>query len=64
MLRYRAATLLIRTHSPEVLNGLQTREELEDVAAAMIKDVTPDREEKIPQPAQAQADSEIREQLL
>ena len=31
MLRYRAATLLIRTHIPEVLNGMQTVEELEDV---------------------------------
>jgi len=40
MLRYRAATLLIRTHIPEVLNGLHTTEELEDVQAA-TKDITP-----------------------
>lgn len=40
MLFYRAATLLIRTHVPEVLNGLHTVEELEDVAA-LAKDVTP-----------------------
>lgn len=39
MLRYRAATLLIRTHAPEVMNGMQGVEELEDVRAA--KDVTP-----------------------
>lgn len=31
MLRYRAATLLIRTTCPEVLLGMHTREELEDV---------------------------------
>ena len=31
MLRYRAATLLIRTHAPEVLNGMHMVEEIEDV---------------------------------
>ena len=31
MLRYRAATLLIRTSCPEVLLGMQTADELEDV---------------------------------
>ncbi len=31
MLMYRAATLLIRTHIPEVLNGMHTTEELEDI---------------------------------
>lgn len=40
MLRYRAATLLIRTHAPEVLNGMHMVEEIEDVKAA-IRDVTP-----------------------
>lgn len=40
MLRYRAATLLIRTHAPEVMNGMHMIEELEDVSAAS-KDVTP-----------------------
>lgn len=40
MLRYRAATLLIRTHAPEVMNGMQGVEELEDIRAA-TKDVTP-----------------------
>lgn len=40
MLRYRAATLLIRTHAPEVMNGMQGIEELEDIRAA-TKDVTP-----------------------
>lgn len=34
MLRYRAATLLIRTHAPEVLNGMHMVEELEDVEVA------------------------------
>lgn len=34
MLRYRAATLLIRTHVPEVINGMHMVEEIEDVAAA------------------------------
>lgn len=34
MLSYRAAVLLIRTHIPEVLNGMQMVEELEDVFAA------------------------------
>ena len=31
MLHYRAATLLIRTHAPEVINGMHMTEELEDV---------------------------------
>jgi hypothetical protein len=34
MLRYRAASLLIRTHMPEVTLGMHTREEIEDVQAA------------------------------
>ena len=34
MLRYRAATLLIRTHAPEVINGMHMTEELEDVQSA------------------------------
>lgn len=34
MLRYRAATLLIRTHVPEVINGMHMVEEIEDVAAS------------------------------
>jgi hypothetical protein len=33
MLRYRAATLLIRTHAPEVMNGMHMVEELEDVTS-------------------------------
>ena len=40
MLRYRAATLLIRTHVPEVLNGMHMVEEIEDVVIS-TKDVTP-----------------------
>lgn len=42
MLRYRAATLLIRTHVPEVLNGMHMVEEIEDIAMA-TKDVTPNK---------------------
>lgn len=44
MLRYRAATLLIRTHIPEVLNGMHTVEEIRDVEASKqsnkLKDVS------------------------
>lgn len=46
MLRYRAATLLIRTHVPEVLNGMHMVEEIEDVAIA-TKDVTPSKSASI-----------------
>lgn len=42
MLRYRAATLLIRTHVPEVLNGMHMVEEIEDTVIA-TKDVTPNK---------------------
>ena len=42
MLRYRAATLLIRTTCPEVLLGLQTAEELEDVRYAKARVVEED----------------------
>lgn len=34
MLRYRSAILLIRTHIPQVLNGMHTVEELKDVEAS------------------------------
>jgi len=34
MLKYRAATFLIRTHFPEVLSGMQTVEEIKDVEAS------------------------------
>jgi hypothetical protein len=40
MLRYRAATLLIRTHAPEVLNGMHMVEEIEDTVI-VTRDVTP-----------------------
>ncbi len=39
MLRYRAATFLMRTHIPQVLNGMHMTEELQDVQTA--KDITP-----------------------
>jgi hypothetical protein len=41
MLIYRAATFLIRRYCPEVINGMHTVEELEDVKAADTKDITP-----------------------
>ncbi len=47
MLRYRSATLLIRLYAPEVMLGMQTIEEVEDVNAARgpenAKDITPPR---------------------
>ena len=46
MLRYRAATLLIRTHAPEVLNGMHMVEEIEDVVMS-TKDVTPNKSQSI-----------------
>lgn len=36
MFRYRSATYLIRAHFPEVLMGIPTRDEMEDVEAAVI----------------------------
>lgn len=42
MLRYRAATLLIRTHVPEVINGMHMVEEIEDITVA--KNVTQQKE--------------------
>ena len=47
MLRYRAATLLIRTHVPEVINGMHMVEEIEDVVASKKTDKP--REELISQ---------------
>lgn len=41
MLRYRAATFLIRLYCPEVMLGYQTVEEIEDISAARAKDITP-----------------------
>lgn len=46
MLKYRAATFLIRTHFPEVLSGMQTVEELRDVESAQ-RNVTPARVDSI-----------------
>jgi len=42
MLRYRSATLLIRTTCPEVLLGMQTADEVEDVRYAKATPVTVD----------------------
>jgi len=41
MLKYRSATLLIRTSCPEVLLGMQTAEEVEDVRYARSVEATP-----------------------
>lgn len=41
MLRWRSATMLIRLYCPEVMMGLPTEDELRDVAAATMRDVTP-----------------------
>lgn len=41
MLRYRSATLLVRLYCPEVMMGMPGADELEDVAAAQMRDVTP-----------------------
>ncbi len=40
MLRYRAAIFLIRLHTPSVLFGMQTAEELEDMKFAEARDVS------------------------
>jgi len=68
MLRYRAATLLIRTTCPEVLLGLQTAEELEDVHAARTIEATPvvdsiNRQllESAPSPSEGRATEEEEE---
>jgi hypothetical protein len=53
MLRYRAATLLIRTHAPEVLNGMHMVEEIEDTVSS-ARDVTP----------KTQAKQEIKDKAL
>ena len=44
MLKYRAAVFLIRSHYPEVLFGMYTKEELEDIS---IVNVTPEPEPKV-----------------
>lgn len=42
MFMYRSAVLLIRTHAPEVLNGMHTVDELEDIA--IVRNITPKSE--------------------
>lgn len=44
MLKYRAAIFLIRTTCPEVLNGLHTKEEIEDIELSESVDVTPSKD--------------------
>ena len=44
MLRLRAATLLIRTTCPEVLLGMQTADEVEDVRYAKARPVVPEND--------------------
>ena len=56
MLRLRAATLLIRTTCPEVLLGMQTTEEVQDVQAARSAEYTT-KVESLAQPAEESASS-------
>ena len=42
MLTYRAATFLIKTHCPEILFGMHTTDELEDIQFSKIKNITPE----------------------
>ena len=45
MLKYRSATMLVRLYCPEVLIGMQTSDELEDLrAAGQLRDVTSEGE--------------------
>lgn len=43
MLRYRAASLFGRLYAPELLMGLQSQEEVEDIAATQARDVQGER---------------------
>lgn len=43
MLRWRSATMLIRLFCPEVMLGIPAADELEDVQAGQMRDVTPPR---------------------
>ena len=50
MLCFRSAAFLVRRYLPEVMLGMQTMEELEDVAVAVPKDIT-DQVERVDGPA-------------
>jgi hypothetical protein len=56
MLQYRAATLLVRLYCPEVMLGYSVVEELEDVAHAEMRDVTPTASESEPDVAKGDPD--------
>lgn len=43
MLRWRSAAMLIRLYAPEVMLGIQSVEEVEDVSAGVPRDITPAR---------------------
>lgn len=43
MLRWRSAAMLIRLYAPEVMLGIQSVEEVEDVSSGAARDVTPPR---------------------
>ncbi len=60
MLRYRAATLLIRTTCPEVLLGMQTAEEVEDVRMAQA--VQPAKLEELQKQLEPEASSQAEAQ--
>jgi hypothetical protein len=57
MLQYRAGVFLARLYAGGAMGGMQTRDELEDIAAATMRDVTPPKVEppppspKLPKPA-------------
>lgn len=58
MLQYRAATLLVRLYCPEVMLGYSVVEELEDVAAAEMRDVTPSAPATDIEPEQSKSGNE------
>ncbi|MEM8791066.1 MAG: recombinase RecT [Pseudomonadota bacterium] len=45
MLKYRSATFLVRLYAPEVMLGLPAIDEMEDLSASEMKDVTPPQED-------------------
>lgn len=50
MLQYRAGVFLARLYAGGAMGGMHTREELEDIAAATMRDVTPPKVEPPPPP--------------
>jgi len=63
MLRYRASSLLVRLHLPEVLLGMQTAEEVEDVRFAQ-QQVTPAKLDELQKQLEAPAPSQAEPQVV